>query len=288
MAYAQNRGGRKAALRGILCFRWPEGGVCANDLQNLGAAMNDIFFWAMAGLAAMLVGMGKGGLPVVGMLGVPVLSLAISPITAAGLLLPVYVLSDIFALYAYRRAFDRRVLVILAAGVTLGVALGWATASVTPEWAVTLLVGLIGFIFALNLLRAKSGQAPRKADVPRGIFWGALTGFTSFVSHTGAPPFQVYVLPLRLEKLVFAGTSTLLFAYLNAIKLIPYAALGQLSPANLKVAAALMPVAALSVFFGVRLVKRLPERVFFQLVTWALLFISAKLIWDGLRGSGWV
>lgn len=250
--------------------------------------MDGAFFWAMAGLAAMLVGMGKGGLPVVGMLGVPVLSLAISPITAAGLLLPVYVVSDIFGLYAYRGSFDRRVLAILAVGVTLGVGFGWATAHVTPEWAVTGLVGVIGLVFALNLLMRRSEPPARAADVPRGVFWGALTGFTSFVSHSGAPPFQVYVQPLRLSKLVFAGTNTILFAYLNAIKLVPYAALGQLSPANLKVAAMLMPLAALSVFAGVRVVRHLPERLFFQIVTWALLAISAKLIWDAARGAGWV
>jgi len=248
--------------------------------------MDGVFFWAMAGLAAVFVGMGKGGLPVAGMLAVPVLSLAISPITAAGLLLPVYVVSDMFGLYAYRGGFNRRVVAILAVGVTIGVAVGWASASIIPEWAVTGIVGLIGVVFAANLLLRRTEPAPRSADVPRGLFWGALTGFTSFVSHSGTPPYQVYTLPLRMEKMIFAGTGTVLFAYLNAIKLIPYAALGQFSPANLKVAAMLMPVAALSVFLGLRLVKWMPERLFFQIVTWALLGVSLKLICDGARGAG--
>ena len=60
--------------------------------------MEGFGFWALAVLAAVVVGMSKGGLPVVGMLGVPILSLAISPVTAAGLWLPVYVLSDMFGL----------------------------------------------------------------------------------------------------------------------------------------------------------------------------------------------
>ena len=34
--------------------------------------MEDVLFWTCALLAAAVVGMGKGGLPVVGMLGVPV------------------------------------------------------------------------------------------------------------------------------------------------------------------------------------------------------------------------
>lgn len=239
-------------------------------------------FWLCALAAAMLVGMGKGGMPVVGMLGVPVLSLAISPVTAAGLLLPVYVLSDMFGLYAYRRAFDRRVLAILMVGVTIGMGLGWATASITPEWLVTTLVGMIGAVFAIRLLTRGGAVEPREARVGPGVFWGTITGFTSFVSHSGAPPFQVYVLPLGLTKMVYAGTNTILFAYLNGIKLVPYWALGQFTPANLKIAALLMPAAAVAVFAGVRLVKILPERLFFQIVTWALLAVSVKLIWDGL------
>ena len=244
--------------------------------------MDGVIFWICAVAAATLVGMGKGGMPVVGMLGVPVLSLVISPVTAAGLLLPVYVLSDMFGLYAYRGAFDRRVLAILMVGVTVGVGIGWATARITPEWIVTTLVGVIGAVFALRLLMRRGEASPREARVAPGVFWGTVTGFTSFVSHSGAPPFQVYVLPLGLQKMVYAGTNTILFAYLNGIKLVPYWALGQFSPANLKVAVMLMPAAAVAVFAGVRLVKILPERLFFQIVTWALLAVSVKLIWDGL------
>jgi uncharacterized membrane protein YfcA len=247
--------------------------------------MEGFGFWALAVLAAVVVGMSKGGLPVVGMLGVPILSLAISPVTAAGLLLPVYVLSDMFGLYAYRHAFDRRVLAILMAGVTIGVGLGWATAKITPEWAVTALVGLIGAVFSLRLLMRRGTVEPRTAEVGPGLFWGSLTGFTSFVSHSGVPPFQVYVLPLGLSKVVFAGTNTILFAYLNGIKLVPYWALGQFTPGNLQVAFTLMPAAAVAVFAGVKLVKIIPERLFFQIVTWALLAISLKLIWDGLSAA---
>jgi hypothetical protein len=242
-------------------------------------------FWLAAMAAAVLVGLGKGGLPLVGMLGVPVLALAISPVTAAGLLLPIYVLSDVFGLYAYRHAWNGRVLAIMAAGMTIGVGIGWATASQVSDRLVTGLVGAIGLVFALNLLLRRGGEvAPRRAEVGPGLFWGAVTGFTSFVSHAGAPPYQVYTLPLKLEKAVFAGTATIAFAYVNAIKLIPYAALGQLNPANLKVAAVLALPAVLAVFAGVRLVRALPEALFFRLVTWALLAISLRLLWQAAAG----
>ncbi|MCB2152665.1 MAG: sulfite exporter TauE/SafE family protein, partial [Rhodobacteraceae bacterium] len=80
--------------------------------------MEGIGFWVLALAASCFVGLSKGGLPAVGMLGVPVLSLVISPVTAAGLLLPVYVVSDMFGLWAYRRAVDRRVLAIMIPATT--------------------------------------------------------------------------------------------------------------------------------------------------------------------------
>jgi uncharacterized protein len=246
--------------------------------------MDGTTFWIAAVAAAMLVGMGKGGMPAVGMLAVPTLSLVISPVTAAGLLLPVYVVSDMFGLYAYRHAFDRRVVGIMVVGGTLGIGIGWATASYVPESAVTGLVGMIGAVFALNLLIRRGPPAAAKAvAVGPGLFWSTIMGFTSFVSHAGGPPFQIYVQPLRLTKAMFAGTSTVLFTYVNAVKLIPYFALGQINVASLKTAVVLSVPAAMAVFAGVRLVKVLPEALFFRLVTWALLAISLKLMWDAVR-----
>lgn len=245
--------------------------------------MEDAAFWALAGLAAVLVGLGKGGLPVVGMLGVPVMSLIMSPVPAAGLLLPIYVISDMFGLWAYRHAFDKRLLKVMLPAMTLGVGVGWAAATVVSEAWVTLLVGSIGAAFAANLLLRQTQAVPPKAlRLLPGFFWGALSGFTSFVSHAGAPPYQVFVLPLKLEKSVFAGTATIAFAYVNAIKLIPYYVLGQISLSSLTVAAILAVPASLAVFAGVRLVKIIPEKIFFQVISWTLLAVSIKLIWDGL------
>jgi hypothetical protein len=247
---------------------------------------NVILFWIAAVTAAVLVGLSKGGLPVVGMLATPVLALFMPPVAAAGLLLPVFVVSDAFGLWAYRREYSARNLAILVPATTLGVALGWATAAIVAEQVITGLVGLIGLAFSLSLLLRRGTQGdPRPAALGPGIFWGAVTGFTSFVSHAGAPPYQVFVQPQRLDKTIFAGTTTILFAYVNAIKLVPYWALGQLSAGNLKAAAMLLLPAALAVLAGVRLVRIISQDLFFRLVTWALLAVSLKLLWDAAAAS---
>ena len=107
--------------------------------------METLTYWVLITLAAIFVGMGKGGLPVIATLGVPSLSLIMSPITAAGLLLPVYIVSDVFALSAYRRDYNWPVLRIGLIGMTIGVIIGGLTASLVIEWVVTLLIGLMGF-----------------------------------------------------------------------------------------------------------------------------------------------
>lgn len=242
-------------------------------------------FWTIAVIASVLTGVAKGGLPFVGILTVPVLSLVISPVAAAGLILPVYVVSDWFGLYAYRHDFDRRVLMITSVAMTIGVILGYVMASAIPEWAVTVLLGLISVTFALNQLLRKAVVAePKRAEWGPGLFWCTIAGFTSYVSHSGGPPYQVYTLPLGLKKAAFAGTSTIAFTYVNALKLPFYWHLGQINLNSLETALVLMPIAAASVFLGVRAVKRLPERLFFQIVTWSLLLIGAQLIWKGLSG----
>jgi len=237
-----------------------------------------------AGLAALLVGASKGGLPLAGMLGVPILSLVMSPVAAAALLLPIFIVSDAVGLWYYRRSYDRRNLIILVPAAVLGIVIGWVTAHVTNPAVVTILVGLIGLVHAVNAFIGHGRQTKRAADVPRGLFWGAIAGFASFVSHSGGPPFQIYTLPQRMEKLVFAGTSTIFFAIVNLLKIAPYWTLGQFNPGNLTLAAALSPVAVGGAYLGYRATRWLPEKTFFRLIEAALFLLSLKLIHDGFWG----
>ncbi|CAM3176471.1 sulfite exporter TauE/SafE family protein [Paracoccus nototheniae] len=241
--------------------------------------------WALAVVAAIAVGLSKGGLAMVGIISVPLMSLVMSPVQAAGMLLPIYVISDLGGLIAYRRNLDRRVLLLALPGAMAGIAVGWATAHIVPVRGVTLIVGVIGLGFALNaLIRPALSGPPRPPTGRAASVWGGLAGYTSFVSHSGAPLWQVYAQPLRLQPLVYAGTTTWFFAIGNWVKLIPYAALGQLSAANLATAAALIPVSLISVWVGLRLVRIIPAKLFYQLITWGLLAVSLRLIWQALAG----
>ncbi len=243
-----------------------------------------LLFWSLALTAAFLTGASKGGLPLVSSLSVPMMALFMPTLQAAALLLPVYIVSDIYGLWLYRRSFSARNLAILVPAGLVGMSLAWLLAGQTNDMAVRFVTGLVGLFFvALRMHgRIKGKVKARPADIPRGLFWGSIAGFTSFVAHAGGPPFQVYTLPQQLPKMTFAGTATILFAIINLAKLPPYMALGLLDWGDMSVVAWLAPVSLLGAYCGYRLALVLPERLFFILVEAALFVISVKLIYDSL------
>jgi uncharacterized membrane protein YfcA len=241
-------------------------------------------YLVLASVAALLVGLSKGGLPTIGMLAVPVLSMVMSPVKAAVLLLPIYVISDIVSVWLYRKNFSIPNLKVLVPASILGIFIGWLTASYTSDSAVKLLIGCIGIGFCLNMWLRITPPVAQGVDLKKGVFWGALAGFTSFISHAGAPPFQVFVLPQRLPKAVFAGTATILFAIINWVKVIPYQQLNPYTLADLTKAAWLIPAALVGTFVGAYLTKIIHEKWFFRWVQIALLLVSIKLLVDGVQG----
>jgi uncharacterized membrane protein YfcA len=139
--------------------------------------------------------------------------------------------------WAFRRDFSSRNLIILVPPPMIGVALVSLLAARVTDDAVRLAVGLISIAFAVSMLiRDLRGGAPVESPgVPTEILWGSLAGFTSFISHAGAPPFQVYLMPQYLKPRVFAGAATMFFAAVNLLKIPPYFLLGQFSRENLSV-----------------------------------------------------
>jgi hypothetical protein len=127
-----------------------------------------------------------------------------------------------------------------------------------------------------------NSTAMKPPSKPWGLFWGACAGFTSFLAHAGSPPYQVYVLPQGLRKEIYTGTSVVFFAAANAIKLIPYGMLGQLSVSNLSISATLLPLVPVGVFLGVWINRKLPEKNFFFIILTSILLVGIKLIWDGI------
>jgi uncharacterized membrane protein YfcA len=238
----------------------------------------------LASIGALLIGMSKGGLPMVSMMAVPLLSTVMSPVKAVVLLLPLFIISDFVGVWLYRRQFSTVNLKILIPASVVGVCIGWLTASMISDQTIKFMIGLMGLSFCLQTwLRRGQSEEPQPARKLKGYFWGSLAGFTSFISHAGGPPFQIYVLPQKLPKAQFAGTATILFACINLSKIVPYQNLSPYSQEDLMKAAALVPMAFLGTLIGAFLTRRINDAWFYKLVQTGLFVVSCKLIWDAAR-----
>jgi len=249
--------------------------------------ITDPLFYAVAIPGVLLVGLSKGGFGgSISLLAIPLMSLVISPIQAAGIMLPILLVMDAVGLTAYRRIYHLPALKILLPAAVIGIIIGWLTAAWVTASHVRLIVGIVALLFTIDYWRGGASREPAKESTAKGSFWGLIAGFTSFVSHAGGPPFQMYMLPLRLDPRHLAGTAIIFFASVNAIKVIPYFFLGQFDARNLATSAVLLPLAPIATLTGVWLVKRIEPSVFYR-VTYSVVFlVSLKLIWDGLRGVG--
>ena len=246
----------------------------------------DPWFYAAAIPAVILSGISKGGFGGgLGIMSVPIMSLVISPVQAAAILLPVLCLMDLFGLWVYRNQWDPVNLKILIPGSIAGIILGTLLFRyLTPEF-IKLLLGAIAILFTLDYwTRSWRDRVEHtgKPDVVWGTFAGIVSGVTSFIAHAGAPPVTMYLLPQRLHRTLFVATTVFLFTVINYVKLIPYSWLGLLHSNNLATSLILMPVAVAGIFCGIWLHKQVSDSVFYRICYLFLFIVGVKLIHDAV------
>ncbi len=240
-------------------------------------------FYALAVPAVLIVGISKGGFGGgLGTMAVPLMSMAVAPPQAAAILLPILCLMDLFAVWVYRGKWDLANLRILIPAALLGIVIGTLAFRYLDATAIRLLIGVVAVGFALAYWLGREADAPPGPSVLRGGFWGTLAGFTSFVAHAGGPPTSVYLLPQRLDKTLFVGTTVILFITINYAKLLPYAWLGQLHLGNLGTSLVLAPLAPVGMALGFWLHHRVSGTWFYRICYLFLFLTGLKLLYDGL------
>lgn len=248
--------------------------------------IQDWHFYVLAIPAVLLMGLAKGGFTGMGALSMPMLAFVINPVQAAAILLPLLIVQDVVGVWAFRRTVDWPLIGWMLPGAAVGIALGYFfAASVTPA-AVMAAVGLISILFGAYRLWAARHSVPREtARWPEwvGALFGAAAGFTSQIAHAGQPPFQLWVLPRKLNPALLVGTTAVFFAAVNWIKVPAYVALGQFTATNLLTAAALVPVAIASTLAGVWLVRRIDPDRFYTAIYWLMIVVGVGLVWEAVR-----
>lgn len=246
----------------------------------------DLFFFCVAGPAVIFAGVSKAGFGSgAAFAAASVLALVVPPELALGIMLPLLMLIDVSSLKPYWgkwHAQDARLLIL---GGLPGILAGILLYRVASADLLRLLIGVVSVAFVLWQLALATGVVRlAKSRMPggAGLLFGAVTGFTTFISHAGGPPAAFFLLSRGLNKTQFQATTVVVFWALNIVKFIPYAVLGMFTAQTFLANLLLAPFALLGTWLGVRAHVLVPERLFFGATYVLLLLTGGKLIWDGL------
>jgi hypothetical protein len=244
--------------------------------------ITDPWFYAIAVPAVLLLGISKSGFGAgFGSLAVPLMAMAVTVPQAAAILMPVLLVMDVLGLHAFRRHIDWKLVRFLLPFGLLGTVVGTLLFKLVDARLVAGVVGAFTLLFLAQRLlwppRADSRPPPRWL----GMLLTVTSGFTSFVSHAGGPPLNAYVVPLRLQPLVYTATMAVFFFAINLSKWAPYGWLGLLDLRNMATSLVLLPVAPIGVLVGVRIAHRIQPVLFYRLVYAGMLLTGLKLVWDG-------
>jgi uncharacterized membrane protein YfcA len=240
-------------------------------------------FYDMAALVALLIGFAKGGLGgTLGGLATPLMALVMPANQVIGLLLPILIIADIFAVTSYWKQWDWRLILLMMPGAVLGVTLGTYFITNAPTKTLKTALGVIVLLFALyKMLEAQLFRTlTYRAKDWHGMFAGTVAGFSSALAHTGGPPVSIYLLMRQVPTHIFNATSALFFAILNWVK-VPYYFYAQLFDfQSLRSLILLLPLLPLGVWAGKWAADKVSQAAFERVIVVLLAVTSLLLIFS--------
>lgn len=227
----------------------------------------------VVGVCVFLYGFSKTAMPVAGVLAGPVLAAALGAPVASGLMVPLLILGDLFALAFYRQHADWGLIRRILPGILLGFLL---TALLFVTLSLTALGRVIGVLILVSVVLEvwrRRNPVPPDARPHRGasLFFGTLAGMTTMAANAGGAAMTLYLINMRVSMLAFMGTSAWFFFVLNVLKVPIVGSLGFITTDSLLAGLWLAPFMVVGALAGVWTFRRMNERVF----TAAALCLSA-------------
>ena len=236
--------------------------------------------WGMIALCAILVGMSKTGIPGVSMIVVPSMAMIFGGKASTGVLLPILITADIFAVFYYHRHAEWKPLLRALPWALLGLILAlWIGAGVNDQQFKHLIA--ISVILSLGLMiwndrKNKKNELP---DYPWfAALFGILGGFATMIGNVAGPVFAIYLLALHLPKKNYIGTTAWFFAIINLSKLpLQYFVWDNIHKETVIIDLLVIPFVMIGAYIGIKLVHAIKDQAYRWFVV-VITFISAILI----------
>ncbi|MFR9652141.1 MAG: sulfite exporter TauE/SafE family protein [Rikenellaceae bacterium] len=236
-------------------------------------------WWVLIG-CSILVGFCKTGIAVVGTAVVPIMALAFGARPSTGLLLPLLCIADLGAIVYYRRNCSWYHLVRLLGWAIVGLFVGIVIDHFVPlsmfKYLLAFSIMISVVVLLLNEFRKRKVDTPQKGWV-LGMY-GIMGGFATMIANAAGPIMSVYLLSIKMPKMLFVGTSAWFYMLLNYTKLpLQIWVWDNIHYDSILTGIVMIPFIALGLWLGIILVKRVPDNIYRHMVIWITL-ISAVII----------
>lgn len=233
-------------------------------------------------LISFMRGAFGGGFAIIG---IPLLSVVMDPVAAGGLLAPLFIAMDLYALRYWKPStWSKPDLALLLPGLVIGIGFGYLAFRILDHRAIAIAMAAITLIFVALWLVRGGEVTVRARSRPKAIAAGLTSGITTMVAHSGGPPLAMYLLPLGLGKEIYAGTTSLFFTVGNATKLVPWLLLMQPTAETWALMAICLIAIPAGIWLGWRLHGALDQRQVYRACYGLLVLTALKLLWDGVSG----
>jgi uncharacterized membrane protein YfcA len=237
--------------------------------------------WCFALMIGLLVGSSKAGIPGIGLLTVPLMAELFLARQSTGVLLPMLVVADICAVIYYHRHADWKRLVPLFPPTILGIVVGYLAMGEVDDTMFKPLVGWMILALVVLMIMNKKGWIA-KDKIPEGKvfawFAGFLVGVTTMMANAAGPVAAIYLLALRMDKVEFIGTNAWFFLLVNVFKLPFSYHLGFIDTQTLSFNLVQIPMIVLGIFVGIKVIKKVSDKVFFRLVLVLTVFSALRML----------
>lgn len=176
--------------------------------------------WVAIGFAVFLLGLSKSGIKGIGIIIVVILAFVFGEKASTGILLPMLICADIFAVIYYIKHVKwhiiKKLIPWMIAGVLVGVWVGNDISEIVFKRLMAIIIIVsVGIMFYTET--RKSNNIPTNKFF--GITTGFLAGFTTMIGNLAGPISNIYFLAMRFPKNEFIGTAAWLFFIINVFKL---------------------------------------------------------------------
>jgi uncharacterized membrane protein YfcA len=203
-------------------------------------------------------------LPGVGILVVPLLALVFPAKPSVGLLLPILIFADIFAVGYYRHHGRWQHLMKLLPWAVAGIGVGYFILQKIDSATLKPMIGII--VLGMLGIRLRSIMKSDPENLPDhwmfAAIMGLLAGATTMMANAAGPVMVLYLLSMHFPKQKFIGTAAWFFFIVNWIKVPLMSNLDMITVTSLKMDLAVFPAVVLGALAGIWLLKRIPQRAF--------------------------